>query len=281
MLISKTSGRQWALRALRRLLFKLVYSPALEANGQFFISGADHIGQEIIVLGGKYEPENLHALAILFAKHELGRGVAIDVGANIGNHSRFFLDYFEHVICVEPNLAVAMVLEANLRLTGKTHWSLKRAALGAAEGTCELEVVNRHNLGSTRIREARAKRGTIPVTTGDSLILDPMVSGRKVDFVKIDVEGKEESVLMGMQQTLAKHKPMIALECLEQTSWRSIRTMLASLGYSDFLVLDRSPKGGPVGSAIKKLVLGTRVNLVCVRDEWPESGHGMVVCIAA
>jgi len=87
--ISRQSGLAWLTGVARRKLFKRLYARALEAQGHFFISGADYIGQEVVIRGGRYDPDNLDALALLFSKHGLGNGIAVDVGANIGNHSRF------------------------------------------------------------------------------------------------------------------------------------------------------------------------------------------------
>ena len=72
MEFARQSGISWVGGALRRKVFKLMFAPALEGKGHMFISGADHIGQEFVVLGGCYEPENVEALRHLFSKYGLG-----------------------------------------------------------------------------------------------------------------------------------------------------------------------------------------------------------------
>src|SRR5260370_28725319 len=42
--------------------------------------------------------------------------VALDLGANIGNHSLYFSDYFERVYCFEPNKRTFKVLALNAEL---------------------------------------------------------------------------------------------------------------------------------------------------------------------
>lgn len=281
MIVSKKSGLTWLKGVVRRKLFERLYSPALEAQGQFFISGADYVGQEVVIRGGRYDPDNLDALALLFSKYSLGNGIAIDVGANIGNHSRFFVSCFDRVICVEPNPVVALILDANLRLTGRSNWTLVRAALSDTEGVCDVEIVDEGNLGSTMIRKAERGSGRIPVFTGDSLLSEPSYAGKKVEFVKVDVEGGEVGVLRGMRQMLTRDTPLIAIECFKQDAWHTMHALLVDCGYSDFLVLDKQPQGRSWGVRTRKLVFGTQVRLEAMTDEWPPKGYDMIVCLAA
>ena len=67
--------------------------------------------------------------------------------------------------------------------------------------------------------------------------LDDIIAGRRVDLIKIDVEGAEKTVIAGAQGILAKHKPFISIELREEnlamggTSVSEIVSILEALGY--------------------------------------------------
>jgi FkbM family methyltransferase len=69
--------------------------------------------------------------------------------------------------------------------------------------------------------------------------LDAVIGDRRVDMIKIDVEGAEGRVLQGAERVLARDHPMLlmefsppSLESTSQMSGRDVLTRLASLGYA-------------------------------------------------
>ena len=62
------------------------------------------------------------------------------------------------------------------------------------------------NLGATQLI-ASAGEGSITVRRGDDLL-----AGRRIDFLKVDVEGMELQVLRGFQRTIAACRPPIFME---------------------------------------------------------------------
>jgi FkbM family methyltransferase len=60
--------------------------------------------------------------------------------------------------------------------------------------------------------------------------LDAYFAGRPLDFVKLDVEGAEASVLRGMRQLLHERKPAMAIEFHTDTGWAG-RGELLDAGY--------------------------------------------------
>ena len=137
-------------------------------------------------------------------------GVFCDIGANIGNHSLFAVKFLRarHVIPIEPNPAAIELLVSNLVLNGAADacdFGLLGVGLSDRE-TAGLAVdVPTRNLGGARLVDAAG--GTLCARRGDDLL-----SGRRVDFLKIDVEGMELRVLSGLEETIAASRPRLFIE---------------------------------------------------------------------
>jgi FkbM family methyltransferase len=132
----------------------------------------------------------------------LRRGdLVFDVGANYGEYSHVFLRLGAKVIAMEPNPSCAKVL-ARYRSKDLT---VRCQAVGDREGDITLFVGARsgHSTVSSEWMEKAMTTGadyrwkntiSVPMTTLDRLQLEYGTP----DFIKIDVEGYEASVLRGM-----------------------------------------------------------------------------------
>jgi FkbM family methyltransferase len=138
--------------------------------------------------------------------------VALDVGANIGNHSLFLADIFKRVIAFEPNSLARSILEINLELNEIGNIELRPFGLSDQSGIATL-TFDLLNLGAATSAEPKRKsaavrQSTIELIAGDDVIDVP----ERVGFIKIDVEGAEEAVLKGLKQTLRAHAPIVMIE---------------------------------------------------------------------
>jgi FkbM family methyltransferase len=112
---------------------------------------------------------------------------------------------FKHVYCFEPSPENYACLVKNL----EEHQNVTTSpiALGQRVGTCKISRCDRRaqNSGSEYI--IRTKDGDTAIQPLDAL----QVSG--CDFLKLDVEGGEYHVLLGGQETIGKHRPVVIMEC--------------------------------------------------------------------
>lgn len=166
------------------------------------------------VVGGFYEKIELDVFERLSAISE----TIIDVGANIGLYCCLAADRapsMSQIVAFEPvpeNLAyLRRNLEAN-ELAARV--AIEEKAVGKASEELRLYLLD----GST-CRHSPSARNVLNSTTS---ITVPAVSlddyarqelrGRRVDLLKVDVEGYEGAALRGAHRTLREHKPTLFIE---------------------------------------------------------------------
>lgn len=131
-------------------------------------------------------------------------GIAIDVGAHVGNHTVYFATKcnFDYVIAFEPNPLAKHVFKENTR--GLENVCLIGKAVTDAEKYVRLEM-NDGLSGQTKAIDDPA--GEIVSTT-----LDRELPTTSVSLIKIDVEGREIDVLKGSTSLLNRYKPHLFIE---------------------------------------------------------------------
>ena len=145
----------------------------------------------------------------------------LDVGANIGNHSVFFINHMDcsNLIAVEPFGAAVTHLLANLSLNYPKSLSFRLicGAFDESGGRGSIVPPTRFNIGLTRVEVGE---GDVTVFKGDE-----EMGASRVDLIKIDVEGMETRVLKGLIQSISAHRPALYIE----TSDDSVTDVLAIL----------------------------------------------------
>jgi FkbM family methyltransferase len=192
----------------------------------------DHIQKLIKREKDFYEREMLHDI-----RNRVSPGtVAIDVGANIGNHTIFFSKICEmKVIALEPLLDSYRILNRNIELNGqKDRVTVLRKAAGHLPGRGEPIIADPMNLGECYIQER-------PVGQVEIILLDDIKPAGDVSVIKIDVEGMEIEVLKGATKLIQDVQPLIYVEARNQDSFRKLNLLLSQLGYSSVLEFNWTP----------------------------------------
>lgn len=190
---------------------------------------SDHIQKSIALSNNFYESGMLRDMAERAKLIQATAGtapVAIDVGANIGNHTIFLATQTDlPVIAVEPAAGSFAVLARNIVLNGlQDKITAINKGAGAQPANAQLQIRDPHNWGMNRLN--LDDDGDIPVVT-----LDSISRNRPVALIKIDVEGMELDVLRGASQILTRDRPLLYIEANEDTQRQLIDSFLAAFGY--------------------------------------------------
>lgn len=142
----------------------------------------------------------------------------VDVGANQGEYSLWAarkVGSKGKVIAFEPMQQLFDQLSENVRLNDAFQETILPVKLGLSdqEGEVKLFTNADANEGTNTIYSTdkfSIEVGKIQLDTLDSQLEKLQV--RRVNFIKIDVEGAELQVLKGALATLKKHRPILLLE---------------------------------------------------------------------
>lgn len=202
------------MHSLRRLIVKSHLRRAQRAGRPVGPGMAifldDFIGEKILLDGG-FDLEELRCLERSVFPFVRKGAVCLDIGANIGNHARFFARFFPRVYAFEPHPRIFGLLSANAYGQGIV---AQNYGLSDRAGRFAVEE-NRENLGASRISEGAGSGPEYEVRRLDDVVGD-LVQG-DIGFVKIDVEGHEAQVIRGAAETLRRHRPIVTFEVLSQT----------------------------------------------------------------
>ena len=146
--------------------------------------------------------------------------VAVDVGANVGVFTMALgiaVGASGRILAFEPQPPLFEILKRNIARHGLTRVEVHRAIVSDDDGNGEfLEIESlpeaaKLNFGAlnvdSRILSGYGRMTPTPVRSIDSFGLD------RCDFIKIDVEGGEASVLAGASKTINGHRPILSMEC--------------------------------------------------------------------
>jgi len=274
------------------------YKKSNEKLKPYAILSKDFLSLNVLFHGGyeTTELESINNFLLGLYGTELHSSTFVDVGANIGTHSRYFAPRFEKVLAIEPQFTSYELLKFNL-----SHFSnVTTYNLSLFSESTLLFLVNHPNnyagahlskftfdmqglidkYGSNVIQESQA-------VTLDSLLFENSI---KTGLIKIDVEGAEYDVLLGSIATLEKFKPIILLEAREgdilDSGGTKATKFLKKLGYTEFYSVETKIELGEyrnmshlLASIIKNLFVKNSTNVEKIQS-FIGKDYRMVIAIS-
>ncbi len=138
----------------------------------------------------------------------------IDIGANIGKYTVILAKKAKKVYAFEPFPEIYEYLVKNININKLTNVHPHRSALWNKEEFVKFHIKISSEINSIVNPENARYTITVPAFPLDYFKISQM------HLVKIDVEGAEKEVLMGMAESLKIHRPRLIIESRnENTEW--------------------------------------------------------------
>jgi FkbM family methyltransferase len=185
---------------------------------------------------GAYEKGILFLMRDIIKNRQ--NSIFIDVGANVGHHSLFMSKLCHEVHSFEPYDKVIDILMSKLLFSKCSNVIVHNVGLGEKNEFINFYAPVGRNLGTGSFMPEHAKNnnikvGKLEIVKGDLYI--SKLNLKSIDIIKIDVEGYEKYVLLGLKDTLKKYRPFVVMEYSKVTrdnlSLQELKEILPS-GYS-------------------------------------------------
>ncbi len=176
---------------------------------------------------------------------------AVDVGVYRGVYSYKLSQLYKHVYSFEANSLIFPFLKKNLPKLIR-NITLYNCALSDQAGLIKLKIPIRtkslfkgnyeeiYQLGAATIHPNNKfdKFNTIEV---ERKKLDDILNGKKIGFIKIDVEGHEKEVIEGSKRIIRENHPILLVEIEERHSKNKVIdtiNYINKLGYNSFYLFE-------------------------------------------
>lgn len=214
---------------LKLIQLKLAHSDDIYQinNTKFYCPNfpIDWIQRNIIMKNTFYEISNLKFLD----KYIPNDAVILDIGANIGNHTLYWLtsssQNIQKVYSFEPIQSTFKILKKNIEINNLSEKSkIFNYGLSDENTNALIDKMSLENIGGTQIKKYES--GNLILKKLDDIDIEE----NHIDLIKIDVEKHELNVLKGALNTIKKYKPLIFVEIFPNV-FDDVKALLTINGY--------------------------------------------------
>ncbi len=207
----------------------------------------DHIPKVVRETNNFYESKYLSQLATFYKP----KGIVVDCGANIGNHTIYFAKFCKaRVLAYEPVPHNAVCLAVNVALNNVLpQVDMMKHGLGIAPGAVSLQKTVADNFGSfSAVYEILPARNEISESLCVNIFITSLDDSLKqleinsnIAIFKIDAEGMEHDILRGALKTIEESLPVVGVECVKQSDFPIVENILRPYSYFPIEVLNWTP----------------------------------------
>jgi FkbM family methyltransferase len=204
--------------------FKLNFEPLKKKMG----------GRGIFVFREKIEPLMEYGLKLIKRDN-----ICIDAGANQGIYTVPFAKIVGpngRVIAIEPIKYAQELIIKNAKLNKLNNIHIFNGVVSSRNCSTILDLTE--GVGSASITRNFGRKNFLKVRSVTIDVLIKNYNIKKVNFIKMDIEGSELSALKGAKETIKKNHPIICLEC-DIKSFDKINKFLKKFSYNAFLYNSR------------------------------------------
>jgi len=166
----------------------------------------------------------------------ISEGTFIDIGANIGKFSIIMgkkIDDKGKVLAIEPHPENFKILQRNIELNNLKNVTTLNLACSNKKGNLQLFLDEDGTGGHSTIKSKKTRAGNnkiwVKAETLDTIIKKEKI--KKVNLIKIDVEGAEAEVLKGAIKILKKSHPKIIFEAWDEQYLKKVKEVLKPFNY--------------------------------------------------
>jgi FkbM family methyltransferase len=208
-------------------------------NIKMFLDFLDPIDRQIIT-DQKYEEEEISYLKILYKQNSFE--YFLDIGANCGYYSIKLASEIKDlkIIAFEPNKEAFIKFKNTLNIHQELakRINLKNYGLSDVSGALGMTSLEKFGYlqtgGSTVIKKNEKEFIKTKIFLCDFKVGNEVINFKNKNLcIKIDVEGHEYNVLLGLEQTLIKNDTFIQIEITNQ-NYEKTNSFLNNIGYHTF-----------------------------------------------
>lgn len=200
----------------------------------------DSVISRSLVLYGEWAQLELDLLAHLIQPGD----VVLDIGAYLGSHTLAFAQMVGPsgiVHSFEPHAAIVALLKSNVQRNALDQVHVHPYAVGIDHlqvDVPQLAIDTIQNFGGVAVDADAREMAASPAGT-ERVVIVPLdgLQFDRIDFIKIDAEGMEPSIIQGATKTISRHRPLIFAECNDLEKGGRLLHALSAMNFSAFGVL--------------------------------------------